>query len=414
LASITLGKMLQSEPARSSDVRANYLRAAHVQPNGELLSFEDDQTMWFSPGELDSYELVRGDVVVVEGGAGYGRSALIVDPLPGWGFQNSIIRLRPDPARADGRFLNYALQAACSDGSIALVCSTATIPHFTAEKVAPFPVPVPDVPKQRMIAEFLDRETAKIDALIEQQEKLIAILQWRRRDVIWATVTGGSAFGASDALERRVLPFGWAVCRVHYDYEVVLGKMLDAGRAAGEDEMAAPYIRAANIQDFGLELADVKTMPFHPSELTRLSLRRGDLLVVEGGASYGKSVWLETDLPGWGFQKTINRVRSRGAGSTRFLGYVLQGLRDRGILALHSDGSTLPHLTAETLRGLRIPRPPTDEQERLADFLDTEVGVVGALTAKVEEFIRLTRERRAALITAAVTGQFDVSTGKVA
>src|SRR6185437_10840999 len=134
--------------------------------------------------ELRVLDLRRGDVVIVEGGAGYGRSAVIRDDLPGWGFQNSIIRLRPFSERAYGRFLDYALQDALSAGRVDLVTSTATIPHFTADKVSKFEIEAPPLDEQRAIADFLDRETGQIDALVAKQEEFMELLLERSAAIV--------------------------------------------------------------------------------------------------------------------------------------------------------------------------------------------------------------------------------------
>ena len=106
LAQVTLGKMLQSAPQGPDDVEAEYLRAAHIQPGGVLASLEP-QPMWFNPIELKTLSLRAGDVCVVEGGAGYGRSAYLDHDIPKTGFQNSIVRIRPRMDRANGRFVNW-------------------------------------------------------------------------------------------------------------------------------------------------------------------------------------------------------------------------------------------------------------------------------------------------------------------
>lgn len=119
VASVTLGKMVQPSAKEATDVLAPpYLRAAHVQPQGRMINLPE-QPMWFSPTELRNLNLLRGDVVVVEGGAGYGRSAVIREDFSGWGFQNSIIRLRPPMiGAADGRYLDYALQEGLKNGGV--------------------------------------------------------------------------------------------------------------------------------------------------------------------------------------------------------------------------------------------------------------------------------------------------------
>lgn len=190
MAQVTLGKMVQPNKKNPSDIAAPYLRAAHVPAPGTLdLSVEPKQ-MWFSPSELDHLTVHAGDVVVVEGGAGYGRAALVSDDLDGWGFQNSIIRVRAREGVAVGKYIAYALQHAQSEGEIELLVSTATLPHFTAEKVERFRLPFPPLDEQRRIAAEIDRETAEIDAMLADITELRDLLTERRAAVITAAVTG--------------------------------------------------------------------------------------------------------------------------------------------------------------------------------------------------------------------------------
>lgn len=269
-----------------------------------------------------------------------------------------------------------------------------------------------DLNVQARIADFLDRETAKIDALVEKQQDLIAGLQLHRRAAIMHYVLGRDRPPFKTACEASPwvpeVPTSWGFSPLGYRFEVVLGKMLDAGRAPRVEDVELPYIRAANIQEPGLDLSSVNSMPFSTGEAAKFSLRAGDLLVVEGG-SVGVSVVLGDDMEGWAFQKTVNRVRSRGDSSTRYLDYVLRAYRDAGVFGIICGGSTIAHLTAEKLSGLRIPAPPPLEQEEIAERLDRESTRIDRLIATAERMIELSQERRAALITAAVTGQIDVA-----
>ncbi|MGV9709571.1 restriction endonuclease subunit S [Gordonia sp. NPDC003424] len=180
-------------------------------------------------------------------------------------------------------------------------------------------------------------------------------------------------------------------------YTVTLGKMLDGGKTADDSCATLPYIRAANIHDDGLRLTDINEMPFSESEASRLDLRRGDLLVVEGGA-VGTNAVLDRDMRGWSFQKTVNRVRPIGDWSTRYLGYVLRAYRDAGIIGLVCNGSTIPHLTAEKLRALRIPYARPVEQFAIADYLDHETTRIDTLIEEQKYLIEMLRERRRAVV----------------
>ena len=133
---VTLGKMLTPSQKAATDSKRPYLRAAHVQPGGRLDFSVPEKSMWFSESEVRKLDLVPNDIVIVEGGA-VGRSAIIEKQLEGWGFQNSIVRIRPNPEVAHAPYIRYALQFGYDSKMIELECSTATLPHFTAEKVSP-------------------------------------------------------------------------------------------------------------------------------------------------------------------------------------------------------------------------------------------------------------------------------------
>jgi len=189
-ADITLGKMVQPTQKSSSERQAPYLRAAHVPQPGTLDTSVEYKEMWFSTKEMKFLTIRKGDVVVVEGGAGYGRSALIENDLKGWGFQNSIVRIRAFESLAHGPFIAYALRHAQAIGEIEIAASTATLPHFTAEKVSRFRIPLPPLAEQHRIADEIDRETAEIDSMLSDITKLRDLLVERRAAVISAAVTG--------------------------------------------------------------------------------------------------------------------------------------------------------------------------------------------------------------------------------
>lgn len=279
--------------------------------------------------------------------------------------------------------------------------------------VALLPVLLPPLPEQRAIADYLDRETQRIDELIAEQRGLIETLRERRVAVIRAGVSGvqhgGDILPEGDWFGR--LPDGWPATPIIYDFSVVLGKMLNSGKLAHSEPVKAPYLTAGSIQPNTLVLDVSKVMNFTESELDRYSLRCGDVVVVEGGAGYGRSYYLANGLNGWGFQNHVARVRpatSRARG--RFVDYCLKACLASGYIEANNRTATLPSLSREVLGSIRIPRPPVDIQESIADELDDQTSRIDALIAESDDLIALSQERRAALITAAVTGQIDVRT----
>lgn len=299
--------------------------------------------------------------------------------------------------RADMRFVAYALPTHLK--VINDLTYATTVKHLSSGQVRAVRMLAPDPAEQRAIADYLDRETARIDTLIDEQQRLIEMLRERRRDLIRAAVLG---------TENPFSPSAYAAfTAIGHHFSVTLGKMLDTGKKAGSEDRWLPYIRAGNIQDYGLNLSDVNEMPYSEAEAARLDLRSGDLLVVEGGA-VGTNVVVREDMLGWSFQKTVNRLRPTGGWSSAWLGYVLRTYRDIGVIDIVCNKSTIPHLTAEKLRAMRVPSVPPEEQLRIVSRLDAETAKIDALIAETERFVELSRERRSALITDAVTGQIDV------
>ena len=190
ISEVKLGKMLTTTPSSEDGEVKPYLRAAHIQPAGRLDLTVEEKKMWFSSSEMESLSLKKDDILLVEGGAGFGRSVILTSDLQGTGFQNSINRVRVNVNLAHPKFVFYMLQSAKDEGLIDMICDTATIPHFTSEKVSRFKIPLPTLEKQREIADELDREFARMDALIEESTRLIENLKARKTALMTEVVTG--------------------------------------------------------------------------------------------------------------------------------------------------------------------------------------------------------------------------------
>lgn len=200
----------------------------------------------------------------------------------------------------------------------------------------------------------------------------------------------------SGAAWLGMVPDSWRVLQVKRRFRVTVGKMLNAGTASAEGE-SVPYLRAGNVQPNGLDLAQVKHIRLTATERKALDLRRGDLVVVEGGAGYGRSAFLNADLPGWAFQNHILRVRSTNGDSTEYLGYVVQTLNALGHIASLSNHATIPSLSSEQLARIQVPLPDVDTQRAILAFLDRQTAKIDALIGKQEQLIATLREDRDAV-----------------
>ena len=264
--------------------------------------------------------------------------------------------------------------------------------------------------EQRAISAFLDRETAKIDALVAKKERLIELLQEKRTALITHAITKGLdpnvPMKNSGVEWLGQVPAHWATAPVYARYEVALGKMLDAKRISGESP--GQYVRNVDVQWDAVNTHDLPQMDFAPQERDRYRLLPGDILVCEGGEVGRTAIWRGTVKECY-YQKAIHRLRPRSCSDTpRFFYYMMYSLAMRGVFAAGSNPNTIDHLTAVKLSHHRLAFAPSDEQYAIATLLDQETATIDALLTKVHDAIERLKELRTALISAAVTGKIDV------
>ena len=201
------------------------------------------------------------------------------------------------------------------------------------------------------------------------------------------------------------IPAHWDTAPVYTRYEVALGKMLDAKRVTGES--SGRYLRNVDVQWDQVNVTDLPEMDFAPSERNRYLLRPGDLLVCEGGEVGRTAIW-RAELDECFYQKAIHRVRpSSDSEIPRFFYYLMHVLASRGVFTAGGNPNTIGHLTAVQLRHYRVPFPATSEQRSISAFLDRETVKIDDLVSKKERLMELLQEKRAALITRAVTCGLD-------
>ena len=185
--SIILGKMLCNAPLNDTYTLEPYYCAADVHFDG--VADGERKKMWFSPIEKDLYRVSVGDLLVVEGGAGAGGSAIVENQDSDTYIQNSIMIVR-SKGNADNRYLRYLLEFLVKQGYIDIVCNKATIPHFTKDKLSCVPFCPCPTGEQKEIADYLDAKCTEIDGLIAKKEQLVKELESYKKSLIYEVVTG--------------------------------------------------------------------------------------------------------------------------------------------------------------------------------------------------------------------------------
>ncbi|RLA53902.1 MAG: restriction endonuclease subunit S [Gammaproteobacteria bacterium] len=402
---ITLGKMLQKESKSFEDKLRPYLKAVNIQAYG--VSLEQVGKMWFSPSDLRSLKLIDGDVLISEGGD-VGRSAIWRNELPDCYIQNAINRARPKNNRSS-RFLFYWMNMLKGSEYIDILCNKATIAHYTVEKVENSPLFIPGDDEADKIANFLDHETAKIDTLIEKQQQLIKLLKEKRQAVISHAVTKGLNPNAplrdSGVEWLGEVPEHWGVRRINLLFSE------SSTRAKTEEELDFPVLSVSihhgiSDKELNQEELDRKVQRSEDRSLYKVVhknfLAYNMMRAWQGGFGSSKLSGLvspayvvcqpKTTLNSYYFELAL-----RTSNAVTELKRFSRGITDFRLRLYWGE-----------FKNIEVPVPPKDEIEVILKSISGTNLIYNNLGRVAEQQIKLLKERRTALISAAVTGKIDV------
>jgi type I restriction enzyme, S subunit len=197
------------------------------------------------------------------------------------------------------------------------------------------------------------------------------------------------------------LPSGWTYSPIDDLGELRLGKMLDKAKNQG---LPAKYLRNINVRWFRFDLEDMHTILASPAELEQLSVEDGDLFVCEGGEPGRCAVWRGGDNV-FVYQKALHRFRTHGGMVPELLMYRLRHDAETGALAEAFTGTTIKHLTGESLARFKVPVPPLPEQKRIADKLDALLARVDACRERLDRVPSILKRFRQSVLSAATSGE---------
>ncbi len=308
-----------------------------------------------------------------------------------------VMRPRPD---IDSRFAQYQILnrefIAIVDGST----FGSKMPRASWEFVGGMKVTTPPAAEQTAIAEFLDWETGKIDELVAEQRRLMALLKEKRQAVISHAVTRGlnpAAPVKPSGIEwLGDVPAHWQVRRLCLLADFESGM---AHEPFVDDDGDYIYVNARFISTGG-ESRKFCTQNLSPAKKNDVLMVMSDL---PNGRALAKAFFVSDDGP-YAVNQRVAIIRATTA-KPRFLYHFLN--RNPGLL-MHDDGMNQTHLWNDLFKKFPTLVPPDPEQQQIAEFIDVQATMFDTLTAEAQRAIDLLQERRTALISAAVTGQIDV------
>jgi len=276
-------------------------------------------------------------------------------------------------------------------------------------------VPLPSREEQLAVVNLLDAELAKIDALVAEQEQLITLLKEKRQAVISHAVTKGldpSVPMKDSGVEwLGEVPAHWAVGKCGFYIRILSGFAFPSG-AFSQDETNHRLLRGANVGVSRLKWDD--TVFWERSDcdgLDEYEMSEGDLVIgmdrplISEGMRVAKVT--ADDLP----SLLLQRVASLKVGpklSADYLHHLLSSEMFIAHFSPETTGVSVPHISPDQINNFVIPVPPLDEQRAIVEHLSNLATSYSGLINEAVLSVELLRERRSALISAAVTGQIDV------
>lgn len=263
-------------------------------------------------------------------------------------------------------------------------------PNLSQDDLRKIRIPAPSIPEQRAIAAFLDRETGRIDTLIEKKGRQVELLQEKRAAFINHAVTKG----LDPDVKMKDSGVEW-LSEVPEHWKMLALKRL-ASLKSGESITAENIDKDGDYPVFGGNGLRGYTTTFTHDGTYALIGRQGALC---GNINYAQGQF-------WASEHAVVVTPIRPV-ETKWLGELLRAMN----LNQYSVSAAQPGLSVEMVSNLSVPQPPLQEQSTISAFLDRETERIDTLTTKVRESISKLREYRTALISAAVTGKLDVREG---
>ena len=365
--------------------------------------------------EISRFKLLLGDVIITkdsESRDDIGVPAFVEYIAPDLlcGYHLAILRARAGILK--GGYLFWIQQSLSVSTQYHLSANGVTRYGLSQNAIKNVMLLVPPLCEQEAIAAFLDRETAKIDALIAKQARLIALSQEKRQALISHAVTKGldphAPMKDSGVKWLGAIPAHWARKRLRF--MAALNPSKQEARALPKDTEVSFLPMEAIGDDGSLNLSQTKTIAEVESGYTYFA--EGDITLAKITPCFenGKGAITRGLTNGIGFGTTeLTVLRPYLCTDSAYLYHLImsQPFRMLGQGTMYGAGGQ-KRVPDDFVRNFDVAWPPYREQTAIAAFLDRETAKIDTLTAKAQQAIALLREHRTSLISAAVTGKIDV------
>lgn len=332
-----------------------------------------------------------GDVLLTKDGSTIGIVNMVRELQEPATVNGSIAVITPTGG-LNGRFLYWVIASQYAQSIFNRLRDGMGVPHLFQRDINRIVIPFPPLFEQQAIAGYLDCETQRIDELIAEQRGLIETLRERRVAAITESVFGRAS---------HIVPLRRVA-------DVIDCAHITANFVDNDHRYPVASIAECQGDYVDLSIAKYTTVEFFDHlRAGNRAPRDGDLLFVRN-ASVGTVAAVAPGTPAFAVGQETVLLRRKSSVLPDFLRFVLNSVRVKHDIDRAMIGSTFKRINVAAIRSLPIPLPSLRDQDMAVSYLDFQTSRIDALIADSEDLIALSQERRAALITAAVTGQIDV------
>ena len=402
------GANVQASEYSASGIR--FIRTSDITEGGNL----QPEGVYIPTELVPEHILTDGDILLSRSGT-IGRSFHYQSDRYGpCSYAGYLVRFVPGP-KAQSRYVYLFTKTPAFQNAAKAVAISSTIENVNAEKYANITVPVPPPEDQAAIVRYLDKADQQIQAYIGAKQKLITLLEEERQAIIRQAVTRGLdpnvRLKASGVEWLGDVPEHWEVRRLKQLAFIQAG--ITIGSNQGDSELIErPYLRVANVQSGQLDLSNITTIQASLSEIKRSTLKKGDVLMTEGGDidKLGRGCIWTGDIPDCLHQNHVFAVRPNPTDLLPgFLVALMGSLQARTYFYTTAKQTTnLAATNRTTLGNLPIYLPSIAEQQDVLSLIEENARKLEYTITHSRRQIELMEEYRTRLIADVVTGKLDV------
>ena len=397
----------------SADFEMQYIDIGNVDSSGrisELASYR------FEDAPSRARRLVReGDVIISTVRTYLQAITQIHEPPDSLVVSTGFAVVRPHRDRFDARYCRFALREPAFLAEVEKRSVGVNYPAINTTDLASIPIPVHPLPKQRAIADYLERETARLDTSVTEKERLLKLLAEKRQALITRAVTHGldphTPMRESGIPWIGEIPAHWNLAPLRFLVSFVGGATPDTGKEkywSGD----IPWISPKDMKHGEIEDSEDHVTELAVFDTSLRMVPPGSVLVVVRGMILIHSFPAAVTKTAVTVNQDMKALQCREMLDPWFLRDFFKGIEHHLVTLTDSSAHGTRKLETERLGQIPIPLPPRAEQQQIIQYISDSTSRIDEVRTATERTIALLRERRGALITAAVNGQVEVEYAK--